>query len=86
MLKGIPAVIRAAWHGTGPAAKLAAAVKVNTSASRVGKDAVENDADAEPVGRLAQGGEICRRAEHRVRLAVVAGVVPVVGIGFKNRI
>ena len=46
--------------------------------------AVQDDADA-PLLRLgAQAGELLRRAQQRVGLEIVGGVVPVVGVGLED--
>ena len=48
------------------------------------KDAVQNDGDAQLLGRLAQLGKVLLGAQDRVDLGVVGRVVAVVARGFKN--
>ena len=63
---------------------VAIAVEIDGVVTRVVKDAVQNDGNAELLGRLAQLGKVLLGAQNRIDLGVIGGVVAVVARGFKN--
>ena len=48
------------------------------------EDTVQDDGNAELLGRLAQLGKVLLGAQNRIDLGVIGGVVAVVARGFKN--
>ena len=65
---------------------IAVAVKVDRIVSRVVEDAVQDDGNAELLGRLAQLRKVLLGAQNRVDLGVVGRVVAVVARGLKDRV
>ena len=63
---------------------VAIAVEIDGVITRVVKDAVQNDGNAELLGRLTQLGKVLLGAQDRVDLGVVGRVVAVVARGFKD--
>ena len=63
---------------------VAVAVEIDRVIARVVEDAIQNDGDAQLLGRLAQLGKVLLGAQDRVDLGVVGRVVAVVARGFKN--
>ena len=59
-------------------------VEIDGVVTRVVKDAVQNDGNAELLGRLTQLGKVLLSAQDRVDLGVVGRVVAVVARGFKD--
>ena len=63
---------------------VAVAVEIDRVIARVVEDAVQNDGDAQLLGRLAQLGKVLLGAQDRVDLGVVGRVVAVIARGFKD--
>ena len=63
---------------------VAVAVKIDRVVARMVEDTVQDDGNAELLGRLAQLGKVLLGAQNRIDLGVIGGVVAVVARGFKN--
>ena len=63
---------------------VAVAVKVDRIVARVVEHTVQNDGNAQLLGRLAQLSKVLLGAQNRIDLGVIGGVVAVVARGFKN--
>ena len=63
---------------------VAVAVEVDRIVARVVEHAVQNDGNAQLLGRLAQFSKVLLGAQNRIDLGVIGGVVAVVARGFKN--
>ena len=63
---------------------VAVAVEVDRIVARVVEHTVQNDGNAQLLGRLAQLSKVLLGAQNRIDLGVVGGVVAVVARGFKN--
>ena len=63
---------------------VAVAVEVDRIVARVVEHTVQNDGNAQLLGRLAQLGKVLLGAQNRIDLGVICGVVAVVARGFKN--
>ena len=60
------------------------AVKVDRVVARMVEDTVQDDGNAELLGRLTQLGKVLLGTQNRIDLGVIGGVVAVVARGFKN--
>ena len=65
---------------------VAVAVEVDRIVARVVEHTVENDGNAQLLGRLAQLSKVLLGAQNWIDLCVIGGVVAVVTRGFKNRV
>ena len=63
---------------------VAVAVEIDGVVARVVEHTVENDGNAQLLGRLTQFGKVLLGAQNRIDLGVIGGVVAVVTRGFKN--
>ena len=63
---------------------VAVAVEIDRIVARVVEHTVENDGNAELLGRLAQLGKVLLGAQNRIDLGVIGGVVAVVARGLKD--
>ena len=63
---------------------VAVAVEVDRIVARVVEHTVQNDGNAQLLGRLAQLSKVLLGAQNRIDLGVIGGVVAVVARGFKN--
>ena len=63
---------------------VAVAVEVDRIVARVVEHAVQNDGNAQLLGRLAQLSKVLLGAQNRIDLGVIGGVVAMVARGFKN--
>ena len=63
---------------------VAVAVEVDRIVARVVKDTVQNDGNAQLLGRLAQLSKVLLGAQNRIDLGVIGGVVAVVARRFKD--
>ena len=87
LLKLIPFPVRALRIPKSAAVSVSSfPVKINAVAASVGKHSVQNHSHPRLMSGVAQLAKVFFRAQQRIDFSIIGSVVPVVGVGFKNRV